>query len=390
MRFRFQPGALALGLGVLATLSSVSSATALPQDSPPSEAGSALSYPFVGEIVGDAVNLRAGFNENYMKLKALDPGEKIVVLGEQAGWYQVHVPSTFTGWVSKQFVTAGADGFGTVNGNRVSLRPSGSTRHLPVGYVNAGDKLWVVSEEAEWVQVVAPPHMPAWVHGRYVKPLGPADSYRDEIAKAEDAAMAGWREKRGEAAKDLAAREADSLLAKRFEEAEAELKAQSQAAAPDVSALIPVYEEIANGAKDPIVVQGAKFRLEQLKNQDAFNAKIKESRNIIADLERELKQNEERYLAAIEKMRQSVEAKEPDDRKVGWVSSVFTLDLSKGFPAFALTKGGSNICYLESAKYNLKDFVGKHVIVSGDVKERKGLELSILVVRSIEIVSDGT
>lgn len=349
-----------------------------------------LAYPFVGEITGDNVSLRAGFNENYLKLKRLEPGEKVVVLGEQAGWYQVLVPSTFTGWVSRQFIQLEEDGHGAISGNRVSLRPSASTKHLPVGYVNTGDKLWVVDAQEEWVQVVAPSQMPAWVHARFVKPNGPADAHREEIAKIEEAALLGWREKRGEAEKNRAAKDAQSALAAKFDDAESRLKAESQKPVPDVAPLIPIYEEVAKDASDPLLQQGARFRLDQLKNQDGFNKKIQESRDIIADLERELKQNEERYLANLEKMRQSVEKKEPDGRHVGWVSSVFTLDLSKGFPAFALTKGGSNLLYLESTKYQLKDFVGKHVIVSGDVKERKGLDLSILVVRSIEIVADGT
>jgi hypothetical protein len=327
-----------------------------------------------------------------LKLKRLEPGEKLVVLGEQAGWYQVLVPSTFTGFVSRQFLTLGADGSGSVTGNRVSLRPSASTKHLPVGYVNSGDTLWVVEETAggEWVQVVAPSQMPAWVHASYVKPVGPADAHRAEIAALEESARSSWRERRGEAEKNRAAKDAQSALAAKFDDAESRLKAESQKPTPDVAPLVPIYEEIAKDAADPLLQQGARFRVDQLKNQDTFNKKIQESRDIIAELERELKQNEERYLSTIEKMRESVEKKEADGRHVGWVSSVFTLDLSKGFPAFALTKGGSNLFYLESTKYQLKDFVGKHVIVSGDVKERAGLELSILVVRNIEIVADGT
>lgn len=153
----------------------------------------------VAVIRGHDVNVRVGPRVDVRPVTRLDDGAVLLIVERVPGWYGVRIPAGFVAVVSAQYVEpAGADAV-RVKAHRLNLRlhPPQEGRPLPGAFrdrATYGALLPLVRREGEWVWVVAPESVRAYVSAEYVRELGPAGRHGELVSRAREARRA-WLER---------------------------------------------------------------------------------------------------------------------------------------------------------------------------------------------------
>jgi uncharacterized protein YgiM (DUF1202 family) len=363
-------------------------AAALPAHAGPQDAASATRQ--VGEVTGDAVNLRSQNSESGWSLRKLDKGEKLIVLSESSGWAKVQVPLGFTGWIAKPYAVHGDDGYVTLEADHVNLRPAPSSKQFPLAQLDKGTKLRFVSESDEWVEVVAPEDLPAWVSSTYVKTLGPESQFAAEIQRIKQDSENRFEAKRAEAAKasEVASREKE--IRKSFQDAEAQVDAENAKPNPNYAPALEVYEKVKTSTEDASLRDTATARIAEIGRLQQLRQELEEAKGVGTKLKTDLAEANKRYDQELESLKRVVEHEKRRQLEIGWLVRQPRLNVPMGDPAepaFKLVKGGTTLCYLQSTKYDLGDFVEKQVLVAGDILRKPDLDSRLVVVRELEVVS---
>ena len=91
----------------------------------------AASFPFLGEVNANHVNVRSGHSADFEKIGQLLKGEKVVVSAEDSGWYKISLPRTTESFISKKYIKLISKDEGVLIGDRVNVR-SGAGVDFPV------------------------------------------------------------------------------------------------------------------------------------------------------------------------------------------------------------------------------------------------------------------
>lgn len=124
------------------------------------------------EITGDRVNVRAGASENYKPLRQAAKGEKVVVIGEQSGWARIQANAAVPCWISSSYVKK-TGSTGIVTGSVVNLRMEPKAENARIGQAKRNDQVTIIGEQSGWYRIVPPPGVGVFIHGDFVKKLGP-------------------------------------------------------------------------------------------------------------------------------------------------------------------------------------------------------------------------
>ncbi len=383
-----------MGLGMLLFSLVAQSALAFSD----SGGSSPSSFPFVGEVAGKNVHLRAGFSKNYRSLRKLEIGEKVVVLDESQGWYKITVPRSYKCWVHQQFVTAGQEGMGTVSANAVNLRPTPSAYYFPVGQVDAGTPVTILSEKGDWFEIVAPPEIPAWVEKTMLKNVGTVEQMSLELARASETATRNYNailtEKTRVAEERIEDIGLENELSAAMEAYSTLVTESSRIQAP--LPLAPLQEihgtltRVSSAAHDPGLKQRATLHSQNVGRKLAYVEKLDQSRAILTDLKSGLTENESEYRLNVDKVKDP-ELDPPkakgNDFETGWLEKGF--DIRKAVPYYRLVKGGRVLALVASRKYDLKKFVNMKIAVRGEHKTAAGVEAKrsdILWIKNLEVI----
>ena len=143
---------------------------------------SALSFPYVAQIIGDDVYVRSGAGTNYYNCGKLRKGDRVQVVSIMFSWSRIVPPAVSFSWISAQYVAIdpNSPGVGIVTGDNVrvyagsdEVRPMHSTS-LQLK-LNRGDKVKLLGEEKEnYYKIASPSGAYLWVSSEYVKPLAPS------------------------------------------------------------------------------------------------------------------------------------------------------------------------------------------------------------------------
>ncbi len=117
-------------------------------------------------------SLHAAANENSAKVLTLEEGTSVRALRRSGDWTQVLVARSYPVWVYETFIVELGNGKGKIKGNKVNIRPSASTNNEtspPLGQLNDGDRIAIVSKNRPWVKVMPPKPFPAWVKTQDLK-----------------------------------------------------------------------------------------------------------------------------------------------------------------------------------------------------------------------------
>ncbi len=112
-----------IGLGVLVASSElVTAQEPQPATTLPSNLLTARTVLGVGEVTGDNVYVRSGPSLNHYTICKLKAGEKVTVVAEKAEWLEIQPPPGVFSLVSGDFVDSADDKNGTVNAENVRVR----------------------------------------------------------------------------------------------------------------------------------------------------------------------------------------------------------------------------------------------------------------------------
>ena len=334
-------------------------------------------------VTGDEVQIRSGPGTRHPVLGKLSREGWVVVVGAEGRWKKVRIPGGFVCFVHESLVKQSEDGPAEVTADRVLLRATANKEHGPLDTRLArGDELTVLGTEGEWVKVISPERVTAWIFEDLMKELGPAEEYRAALARA-------------------AAKRRILLLGDRPERQEKIRTARNRAARQ--KAVVEIGKEVLAGKGDTSEQERRLKRLALESDDDLTRGyanallslvslrrdaeKLKES---LAEAEKRRAEDTEKVrvlLAAAEKRyeaaRKRAEAlkasREKRYRAVGTIE--------KREEGYVLVEKNRVIFYLDAKRFRLADYVGKRVGVNGRVMvtdESKGR--THLLVEKMEIL----
>lgn len=315
------------------------------------------SFPYEGEITGNAVNIRAGFGVNYRSLKKVDKGYRVLVKSKKGEWLEIEIPSDCELWISKKYIALQPDGrTGILTGDRVNVRtdPKLKGNVNVVGQLNRDDSVEVVGEEGDWFKIKAPAGFSAWVQAGYVKAVPPPEpkvvqAPRSEPKRPEPAVIKA----KLELAQEALSKQLQRPLLKR-----------------DYSVVMGILKEVTEVARDEEIKLRAKAFLDQVKVLEAIRADAEKLAEAKAKLAEEKKEYEEAVSALEKKSREMGEVRIKDALgpaylAVGRVERL--LVLGERPATHKLVKNGEVLYVLRSDKLKLDEYVGKEVGVKGRV-----------------------
>ncbi len=259
----------------------------------------------VGLITGDRVNVRVGPRIDNREVTHLAEGAVVLVLEEKGDWLAVRIPSGFAVAVSTDYTEeVGPDAL-RVKTSRLNLRVHPPQAGLPApgifqDHPARGTLLplleMVDPEETPegstvrssgWAWVLAPEGIRAFVHGRYVKKLGPASEHTALV----DAARARRKDavkRLADARLEAAARASGLRLMEVLGAVQQDLYRLRQAGGTD---------------KAPIVALANRLDVALSAEASAAESVLRLARALREDLEREIQLRVARHQAAVAKTR---------------------------------------------------------------------------------------
>lgn len=110
------------------------------------------------------VSVFASYQQGAGLITTLPPGSPLTVLGESSRRYQVLVAGGVPVWVSAKFISV-ENNVGTITGDGVRARalPSTAEESVPMGAFHKDDNVRVTDQQEDWVKVIAPERIAAWV-----------------------------------------------------------------------------------------------------------------------------------------------------------------------------------------------------------------------------------
>ena len=125
-------------------------------------------FPFLGEIITNRVNVRAGQNINFERLCQLNQGEEIIVVGKSYDWYKINLPFSVSCYISEQYVQLEPDGSGMITASGVNIRAGSGDRFSVIGQLTKGAKVKVKAHAAGWYTIEPIETSYGWVSDKFV------------------------------------------------------------------------------------------------------------------------------------------------------------------------------------------------------------------------------
>lgn len=127
------------------------------------------SFPFLGEIIIDDTNVRAGQSQNFEALIQLKKGEKVVVMEHSYSWYKIKLPAEAKSYISKNYVTILDNGLGEISGNRVNIRAGLGINFTILGQVREGEHVSILEEFEDWYRIEPAEGTFGWIKEDFVQ-----------------------------------------------------------------------------------------------------------------------------------------------------------------------------------------------------------------------------
>lgn len=124
-------------------------------------------------VQAEVLNVRNGPGLAYDVTSQVRKGEVLRFIGEENKWYKVRLDNGNSGWVASWLVentdvSAASNSVAVVNSeDGLNVRSKPSTDSSPLGILNTGDQINVVSEQNGWAQIQYKGQN-AWVNASYI------------------------------------------------------------------------------------------------------------------------------------------------------------------------------------------------------------------------------
>ncbi len=324
-----------------------------------------------GKITGGRVNIRAGQSTKYEIVLTADIDTPVTVYEKVGDWVKIAYPAGEYCYINQKYLSGELPTdipeqglVREVRGNNVNLRARPWPGSTVVGQVSSGDSVFITGIRGQWVRIRPPASAKAWVFYKYV-------SYEGGVKESASPAS----------------------VAKADNDPEDEYGNKLKTAADDI---------IKQSRNNPII---AKIKARAEAERNARNARRNAASNImnsvedqLARIEREAaEQKEQAYRRSQEnkKYEAAYRAEMAKDFKpgpppgsmgydaTGWLEYIGYVNGRTA--GYRIVKGGDTIYLLRSLYYDLDDFVGKHVRVSGSITPDRQSNYSIMDVKRLSL-----
>ncbi|MEK6643986.1 MAG: hypothetical protein AABZ08_08755 [Planctomycetota bacterium] len=136
------------------------------------------AFPWEGEVTGTNVFVRSGAGNNFYPTAKLNAGDRVLVLGEKFGWFQIAPPTGSFSYVDSNMVDRkpGAK-TGTVKQDKVYVRAGSKIEKRKSStqvVLNKGAIVEITGEDDGFYQIKPPPGATLFITKQYVKQVGAA------------------------------------------------------------------------------------------------------------------------------------------------------------------------------------------------------------------------
>lgn len=139
--------------------------------------GQAAAFPWEGEVSGTNVYVRSGAGANWYPTTKLNAGQRVLVLGEKYGWYQITPPSGSFSYVDMAMVERAPGGkTGVIKSDKVYVRAGSQIeqrKNATQLVLNKGAVVDILGEAEGFFKIAPPSGAALYISKQYVKPIDP-------------------------------------------------------------------------------------------------------------------------------------------------------------------------------------------------------------------------
>ncbi len=126
-------------------------------------------FPFVGEVINEKVNVRAGQSANFEKLCQIPKGGEVLVVGKEYSWLKVRLPKEASCYIIDKYVQRVNNTTGVVTADRVNIRAGQDSNTSSLGQVSKGTSVKILELKNGWYKIEPLPESYGWVAEQFVK-----------------------------------------------------------------------------------------------------------------------------------------------------------------------------------------------------------------------------
>ncbi len=134
---------------------------------------------YVGEMTGDDVYIRSGPSKNYYPVMKLSTGNRVTVVGSEAGWVAIVPPAGAFSLIDANYVDRGDGKLGIVNGNNVNVRAgsllSGQKYAVQLKLKKNAEVDVIEPGDDGYLKIVPPEGAKLWVSQDFVRRIATVD-----------------------------------------------------------------------------------------------------------------------------------------------------------------------------------------------------------------------
>jgi len=128
-----------------------------------------------GTVTASKLNVRTGPSTAYPVMHHLWKGNRVRIIGENSGWYQIQLSDGRIGWVSKEYmahITPAAeqalDTYGLVTASSLNVRTGPSTAYSIMHLLWKGNRVKIIGKTGNWYLIRLSDGRTGWVSGSYI------------------------------------------------------------------------------------------------------------------------------------------------------------------------------------------------------------------------------
>lgn len=109
--------------------------------------------PFLGMVVAQEADLRAGQNKAFEKVGVVRKDQPLTVVAESYGWYKVQLPVDARSYVAANYIRDVGGDLAEVTGNRLNIRSAPTVQATVLGQLKKGELVRVLEQKDGWARV---------------------------------------------------------------------------------------------------------------------------------------------------------------------------------------------------------------------------------------------
>lgn len=323
----------------------------------------------VVEVTANKLNLRNGMGTSFSAIHTLKKGDKLVVVNEKADWLEVILPPNAPCWILKKFVEAKGENKGMVKSGRVNARSSAA--------ISDNNVIGQINLDAE---VTILKEEKEWYK---ISPLPYFTGWINEKYAKEWGDIEKYKVwVAEEETKRMNASKKETELKELFKTSEEryELEIAKPYLSQDLGEILENYKRIVKESEDKKMVKTSKDRVQFLEPRVAA---LNEFHQVMQELQKKYEKADDQYQEALKNIMTQYENKmKPPFIATGTVDYVGKMVNRPG--THRLVKGGETIYFLKAANnaIDLDKFFSKHVGVKGKVVDNKGWTQKTVIIES--------